>query len=322
MNISVLIPSYNKKAFLKEALDSVAGQQQLQEIIVVDDASTDGSAQWLKEHGKNYEKLKVLCLESNQGAPFCRNRALSMAGSDHVMFMDADDLLAPHCLQQRAEAIEKNQGYDMWVFPMEAFYTSPGDAPKLDKWTPPLDHLLERFLSHQIPWQTMQPVWNRTYIQHLGGFDITFPRLQDVELHTRALLNGARVKTFPQLATDCYFRVGNQRLTTNFNGLTDLWVDGANRYYNTFFKQIPAGQQRMLCGTLLETLAQVMDLHSTGHIGKETATAAAHRLISQSGYAFQRTVLRAFAAIMLMAKINIPGTKKATRMFLKVPTFS
>src|ERR1700742_5077307 len=86
---SVLITFHNQKQFVKDALDSALAQKNASyEVIVVDDASTDGTAEALQEYG---DRVRVSCLEKNVKACAARNHAASLATGEYLVFLDGDD---------------------------------------------------------------------------------------------------------------------------------------------------------------------------------------------------------------------------------------
>jgi len=88
--ISVVIPLYNKRAYIGEALDSVERQIfKDYEVIVVDDGSTDGGAELVAKSG--IAGLRLLS-QPNRGVSAARNRGISEAAADWVAFLDADDI--------------------------------------------------------------------------------------------------------------------------------------------------------------------------------------------------------------------------------------
>lgn len=91
--ISVIIPVYNVEKYLKECLDSVVNQTLKDlEIICIDDGSTDGSSDILKEYSIKDERFVVINQE-NQGLSVARNNGLNIATGDYVAFLDSDDYL-------------------------------------------------------------------------------------------------------------------------------------------------------------------------------------------------------------------------------------
>lgn len=91
-SLAVIIPSYNKASYLRQCLDSVLSQSLLpDEIIAVDDCSTDSSREIIAEYAKKYDIVKPLLLEQNGGVSNARNKGLEYANTSYVSFIDADD---------------------------------------------------------------------------------------------------------------------------------------------------------------------------------------------------------------------------------------
>jgi glycosyltransferase involved in cell wall biosynthesis len=88
---SVVITCHNQRNFIADAVDSALSQIHLsREVIVVDDASTDGSDSILKSYG---DRIRLVLLERNQGAPTARNAGTAIARGDYLVYLDGDDLL-------------------------------------------------------------------------------------------------------------------------------------------------------------------------------------------------------------------------------------
>ena len=93
--ISVIIPVYNVKTYLAECIESVIQQTyQNLEILLVDDGSTDGSADICDEFGRKDTRVKVFH-KMNGGVASARNYGLVRAEGELVGFVDADDTLHP-----------------------------------------------------------------------------------------------------------------------------------------------------------------------------------------------------------------------------------
>ena len=88
--VSVIIPTYNRLPMLKEALDSVLSQDFDDfELIVVDDGSTDGTAEVIKGYGG---RVKLLQYPENRGVSAARNQGILKARGKYIAFLDSDDL--------------------------------------------------------------------------------------------------------------------------------------------------------------------------------------------------------------------------------------
>jgi glycosyltransferase involved in cell wall biosynthesis len=101
--VSVVIATYNRGPTIGPTLESVHRQTApADEIVVVDDASTDGTGAWVREH---YPTVRVIFCEQNGGTSTARNRGASEATGDVLVFLDHDDELLPHALATLRELL-------------------------------------------------------------------------------------------------------------------------------------------------------------------------------------------------------------------------
>ena len=113
--VSVIIPVYNAEAYLRQCLDSVAGQTLREiEIICVDDGSTDSSLEILREYAHKDPRFIVMTQE-NKNAGAARNRGLDTARGRYLSFLDADDFFEPDMLEKAYRSAEENRS-DIVVF--------------------------------------------------------------------------------------------------------------------------------------------------------------------------------------------------------------
>jgi glycosyltransferase involved in cell wall biosynthesis len=143
----------------------------------------------------------------NSGAPVCRNEGVELAKGKYVIFLDSDDFLAPFCLEQRVEVMEKNPSVDFGVFPTLVFNQTPGDSQILWNIMETQDPDIERFLKQDMPWQTTGPIWRKTALDRLGKWEESITSFQDWEYHLRACITGLRYMKFDE--PDCFYRVPN-----------------------------------------------------------------------------------------------------------------
>ncbi len=104
MRVSVVIPLYNKAAYIRRALDSVFAQSFTDfEILVVDDGSTDGGGDLVRACGDPRTRLVV---QPNQGPGVARQRGMEEARGEFIAFLDADDEWAPRFLERAVRLLE------------------------------------------------------------------------------------------------------------------------------------------------------------------------------------------------------------------------
>ena len=120
--VSVIIPAWNAAPFLAEAIASVRRQTwPVNEIIVVDDGSTDGTAEVARAAGSD---IRVICQE-NLGPAAARNRGLAAASGDYVTFLDADDLYVEGKIAWEMEALLADPTLEMALTYMQLFRILP-----------------------------------------------------------------------------------------------------------------------------------------------------------------------------------------------------
>ena len=106
MNVSVIIPTYNRKNFLKRALHSVSNQTFVpHEIIVVDDGSSDGTKDWVQER---FPYVRYI-YQDNSGVSSARNAGIREAKGSWIAFLDSDDEWMPNKLEQQKGVVNSFQ---------------------------------------------------------------------------------------------------------------------------------------------------------------------------------------------------------------------
>ncbi len=107
MRVSVVIPVFNKAPFLRECLTSVLTQEYTDlELIAVDDASTDGSLEILKEQQDH--RLRLIELPRNVGPAGAMQRAIDAARGEYIVRLDADDIMMPHRIEMQVAHMDQH----------------------------------------------------------------------------------------------------------------------------------------------------------------------------------------------------------------------
>jgi glycosyltransferase involved in cell wall biosynthesis len=123
--ISVIMPLYNKRHFIKRAIESIQKQTFANwELIIVDDGSTDGSSEMIP---KDDPRIKLF-IQENKGPGAARNNGVKIASGDFITFLDADDYYYPFKLETEMNLLWKEQKAE-WM--MSAFeYEKSGRIEK------------------------------------------------------------------------------------------------------------------------------------------------------------------------------------------------
>jgi len=276
--VSIITPCYNKGAYISETIESVIKQTYDNwELIIVDDLSTDNSVKIIQENFFD-ERIKLIQNTTNKGANYSRNLAIKEARGNYIIFLDADDLLATNCLAERVKQI-KNTNFHFCVFSMGTFKNKLGDFDY--QWMPDSKNPLKDFLQHNLPWSILQPIWRKDFLVEIGGFDINFKRLQDVELHTRALITtDLKFKQFIG-KPDCFYRIDEGRKTLNAYQFLNNWVESSLLYFSKFNKaEKNHNLNRYLIGTIFKTYLQVLFAYKTNRISTQELNELESKLLS------------------------------------------
>ncbi|MFN2449584.1 MAG: glycosyltransferase family 2 protein [Candidatus Baltobacteraceae bacterium] len=181
MNVSVVIPVYNGADTLAECLRSLAYQtlaRDQYEIIVVDDGSTDNSAEIAKACG-----VQVI-RQRNAGAPAARNTGIAHAAGAWIAFTDSDCVCSRGWLASLVRAAEREPGA-LGAAGKTTGFQSATPAARFVDLMGGLDPI--RSLRHpRFPFApTSNALYRKAYVQEAGGFDARFATYDACDLHTR-----------------------------------------------------------------------------------------------------------------------------------------
>jgi glycosyltransferase involved in cell wall biosynthesis len=182
--VSVIIPTYNRCAMLLEAIDSVLAQTASAfELIVIDDGSTDGTAEHLMRLRKTIRIERI----EHSGPAAARNRGVALAGAPLIAFLDSDDLWAPTKLERQLAFMRANPGCailqtdEIWI--RNGRRVNPGVRHRKRAGDIFIDSLRTCLIS-------MSATLMRTDLfRSLGGFDEVMTAAEDYDLWLRILID-------------------------------------------------------------------------------------------------------------------------------------
>jgi glycosyltransferase involved in cell wall biosynthesis len=177
--VSVVIPAYNAERFLGETLDSVFAQTyEPLEVIVIDDGSTDGTAEVARRYPVN------LLGGPNGGRSVARNRGIEASTGELIAFCDADDVWLPKRVEAEARLLGEDPELSIASCMLQGFL-EPGTPP------PPW---IGRY--HLEPRRAAEPsalLVRRELLERVGVFDPGYVIAQDYDLLARAVELGAKI---------------------------------------------------------------------------------------------------------------------------------
>jgi glycosyl transferase family 2 len=190
IQVSIIIPCYNGGRFLQATLESAAGQSRAAlEILVIDDGSTDDSAAIAERFGPPVRVIR----QANQGESAARNRGVREARGTHVLFLDADDLLAVDSLKHLTAAVE---GRPHAIALMGcAFFSSDPESHELVKQME-FDHFYPEIIESNFgpPLCWLVPI---DVVRRAGGFCETLRWFEDWDLWWRVGLDEPPLLSVP-----------------------------------------------------------------------------------------------------------------------------
>jgi glycosyltransferase involved in cell wall biosynthesis len=208
--VSILIPAYNAQRWLAKSVESALAQQwQRNEIIVVDDGSSDETLRVARSFASR--GVKVLT-QRNAGAARARNVALSHAQGDFIQWLDADDLLRPHKIEQQMArfagrgAERKLLATCAWGRFFEAPDRTTFRPDALWQTLAPADWICAKFNHNAFMFPATWLV-SRKLIDAAGSWDERLSLDDDGEYLCRLVRHCEQVEFVPD--AHCHYRVGN-----------------------------------------------------------------------------------------------------------------
>jgi len=182
--VSVVVPTHNRVALLAEAVASVLAETTVAlELIVVDDASTDTTQDWL---GRQEDPRLTSCvLSPGRGGSGARNVGLERCRAPHVLFIDDDDTTEPGAIPALLAALRRHPEAVRAVGAHRVF----GEGVRSRRASHPRVPLTRRTWREELAQWNMPPgamLWRTDVVRHLGGWDETLRRAEDAELCLRA----------------------------------------------------------------------------------------------------------------------------------------
>jgi len=252
--ITIGITCYNAQDTIKRAVQSAVDQEwESKDILVVDDCSTDQSADVLSDLKKTYPDLRVVTHENNQGAAAARNTLVDNAKGEYIAFFDDDDESLPTRLTRQYERIqsyerETGEAYIACYVSGQRLYPNGyrlpfkaiGTQAPIPYGTGMADQIL--FFGGPKGWShggtpSCSLMIKVSTIKDVGGFDVSLRRVEDLDLAVRLSMEGAHFIGCPEVLLNQYVTWSEDKgAEANLKGEQAIvekhkaYLKGINRY--------------------------------------------------------------------------------------------
>ncbi|AUB55819.1 glycosyl transferase family 2 [Methanobacterium subterraneum] len=221
MDLTVIIPNYNGQPFLGECLESLKNQDHPFDVIVIDNASQDGSAAHICE---NYPEFTLIENQENLGFAAAVNQGIKASSSEYIFLLNNDVQLEQGTISNLLKCIKKDEN----IFAVSSKIIQYHDPNKMDDagdeytilgWTrrvgygkSPDNYVQEREIFSAC---AAASIYRRRILEEIGYFDENFfAYMEDVDLSYRARIHGYKCWYCPEAVV---YHVGSQTSGSRYN---------------------------------------------------------------------------------------------------------
>jgi hypothetical protein len=289
---SVIIPVFNLRAFLAEAIDSVLAQTLSRdevEIVVVDDGSTDGS----DEVARRFLPRIHYVAQANRGLSAARNAGIRASRAPALAFLDADDRFLPDKLAASLALLAKHPEVGIAYSRVRYIDAAGNPLPGRGSITRDGDLLPDLLLGNLI--HPNAAVVRRELVEAAGGFDETLTSLEDWDLWLRLSLRGAQWACVPRPLAE--YRIRADAMHQNHARM----ADNALRVLDKFFADPTLPAEVAARRALAYQHAHLIAAADEYRVGDRTAGAARFRRAAETRPEFlgEPRALRRFCRLLL-----------------------
>jgi glycosyltransferase involved in cell wall biosynthesis len=215
--VSVIIPCHNAARYLGETIESVLAQTfPAFELIVIDDGSTDGTADVIDRYRRRLGGRLICDSGPNRGVSAARNRGTELASGRYLQYLDADDLLRPDALRAKFASLETS-GADIAYMDWQKLIESPpghfvpGEvhSRRCNEVQPALEIVI--FLDFWAPPAAL--LYRREIVDRIGGWNSSLDLVEDGRFLFDAVHCGGMLRHVPGIGADYRIEHGGRSLS-------------------------------------------------------------------------------------------------------------
>ncbi len=243
LSVSVIIPVLNGEAFLAEAVESIRAQGiKPLEIIIVDDGSTDGTAEVARSLGKGINYV----YKKNGGVASARNKGLKMARGNIIAFLDADDLWSEKKLEQQLLRFTENPSLQIVMGFIQMMVRKKTLGSKI---------VFENFADPFMPFSLGSALYRKNVFSRVGVFDESMQMGEDVDWFMRAREQGVPMTIHKD--TVMFNRVHGSNITMD--------KQTSNTYFMKVLKK-SMDRRKVLGKGAVDSLGNISDLYEADRL--------------------------------------------------------
>jgi len=253
--VSVVMPCFNGRAFVEQAVRSALGQDYGNvELIVVDDGSVDGSREALARLATEHAGRMTVLQQNNQGPYPARNAGLRHARGTLVAFLDADDYWAPNCLSTLQRALQAGRADVAYCGWQNVGEGGPGSEPAV----PPQyeAHDIVALFLKGCPWPIHAALVRRSLLERVGGFSTRMFSSMDYDLWLRILTVTRKLVRVPEVLAFYRWHDQGQISAVKWPQVLDAWQvrrDFVRNHPDVVAHFAPGTLRELLDGSLLRS---------------------------------------------------------------------
>lgn len=237
--VTVVIPMFNAFPFIVEMLECMEKQTYNNwELIIVDDGSTDESVSTVNGFVEKDPRIKLIKRPENRkkGGNTCRNIGLENARGEYIIWFDADDLIAPYCLEQRVEFMERNLAIDFAVSRLLGFNNVPYDNMTRAYGFSFNGNIVNRFIGNNPFFVIVTNIYRRSALNvHNIRWDEDLKSHQDVDMNLECFCKKLKFKLISDNRPTYFWRLSGNPKSVSKNIYSESHLK-TNLYY--FEKQV------------------------------------------------------------------------------------
>ena len=234
-DISVIMSVYNGETYLEEAIESVINQTfQNWELIVINDCSTDRTAEILESFALRDERIKVHTNEVNLKLPSSLNKAISLSCGKYIARMDADDICLPDRLEKQYKFMEERKDVALsscrFMTVKNGVYASGGAGGRCDFGAIKSMLLVANPILHP-------GVIAKADVMKNLNYDTTLTCTEDLELWTRMVMSNQKIEILPECLL--IYRLHDKQITsTTLERQHTEVLKIEQKYYGSMLKEM------------------------------------------------------------------------------------